>query len=166
MENKLQGKIFNAFDEEYIVARVGRDDFTLINLRTGNRFFEPKPYEHFLVLLRNHGFSQFVCEEFGLLSENSRVVDLRRNGFKVRVIHQRAVKPLDYELTSVDKEAKVGYFKADLKPNEKGGKTRVEIRLPNGKEIVGEATCHPDEHYNKKEGVKQAIKNAYENYIG
>jgi hypothetical protein len=71
------------------------------------------------------------------------VKSLRQKGYKVRVLHNRRYK---------------GKFSNDFE--EKGGKTTVEIRTPEGIEISASARCHEKDNYNKKEGVRIALKRA------
>ena len=66
---------------------------------------------------------------------------LRKNGFKIRVKHFRRHSP------SLVKETK-------------GGKTVVEVRTPDGKEIKGEAICSSKDNYSKKIGVRIALGRA------
>lgn len=71
------------------------------------------------------------------------VKSLRRKGYKVRVLHNRRYKG-----------------KLSNEFEEKGGKTTVEIRTPEGIEISASARCHEKDSYNKKEGVRIALKRA------
>lgn len=75
------------------------------------------------------------------------VKSLRQKGWKVRVMHfrKRKYKTFTYR---------------NSKMSEKGGKTVVELTSPEGKNSEGTAFCHPDDNYNKKEGVKLALKRA------
>ena len=73
------------------------------------------------------------------------VKSLRQKGYKVRVLHNRRYK---------------GKFSNEFE--EKGGKTTVEIRSPEGTEISGSAKCHEKDNYNKKEGVRIALERALE----
>ena len=70
------------------------------------------------------------------------IEQLRKNGYKVRVKHFRRHSP---------------------SPETKGGKTVVEVRTPDGKEIKGEAICSPEDNYNKKIGVRIALGRALKN---
>lgn len=71
------------------------------------------------------------------------VKSLRQKGYKVRVLHKRK-------------------YKNPLSDNfeEKGGETILEIRTPEGIEISASARCHEKDNYNKKEGVRIALKRA------
>jgi hypothetical protein len=74
------------------------------------------------------------------------VKKLRREGWKVRVLHCRLYNVLNGE-----------FF-----PTAKGGNTRIELTTPSGEDFYGDAVCHPLENYNKKEGVRIALERAYE----
>lgn len=81
------------------------------------------------------------------------VAKLRRSGHKVRVKHYRKV---------VNQE---GDPIADFNiPNQlispKGGKTEVEVRMPDGKEFFGVALCSDEDSYNRRLGVKIAVARA------
>lgn len=74
------------------------------------------------------------------------VKKLRREGWKVRVLHCRLYNVVNGE-----------FF-----PTAKGGNTRIELTTPSGEDFYGDAVCHPLENYNKKEGVRVALERAYE----
>jgi hypothetical protein len=74
------------------------------------------------------------------------VKNLRREGWKVRVLHCRLYNVVNGE-----------FFAAA-----KGGNTRIELTTPSGEDFYGDAVCHPLENYNKKEGVRIALERAYE----
>jgi hypothetical protein len=74
------------------------------------------------------------------------VKKLRREGWKVRVLHCRLYNVVNGE-----------FF-----PTAKGGNTRIELTTPSGEDFYGDAVCHPLENYNKKEGVRIALERAYE----
>lgn len=77
------------------------------------------------------------------------VAELRRSGYKVRVIHIRNDNPAHY------------YMNADPSPyHPKGGETVVEITTPDKNNLIGVAVCHPRDNYNKKMGVKIAVGRA------
>jgi len=71
---------------------------------------------------------------------------LRREGWKVRVLHCRLYNVVNGE-----------FF-----PTAKGGNTRIQLTTPSGEDFYGDAVCHPLENYNKKEGVRIALERAYE----
>ena len=75
------------------------------------------------------------------------VKSLRKKGWKVRVMHFRKRKYTPFSFRN-------------SKMSEKGGRTVVELTSPEGKNSEGTAFCHPDDNYNKKEGVKLALKRA------
>ena len=74
------------------------------------------------------------------------VKKLRREGWKVRVLHCRLYNVVNGE-----------FF-----PTAKGGNTRIQLTTPSGEDFYGDAVCHPLENYNKKEGVRIALERAYE----
>ena len=94
------------------------------------------------------GLSKSV-ENLGLEEKDFQplsVKKLRREGWKVRVLHCRAYKVVNGEFFAT----------------EKGGNTRIELTTPSGEDFYGESVCHPLENYNKKEGVRIALERAYE----
>ena len=78
------------------------------------------------------------------------VKSLRQKGYKVRVLHIR-----NHEYTSEP----LGKFDMMKQMSSKGGNTRIELSYV-GLDAVGEATCHPKDNYNKKEGVRIALERA------
>lgn len=70
------------------------------------------------------------------------VSDLRKNGYKVRVLHYR-----------IQDHRFLGEYFA------KGGETVVQITTPDG-DFEGRAKCSKKDLYNKKLGVKIAIGRA------
>lgn len=90
------------------------------------------------------------------------VHELRKQGNKVRVIH---VREKTYHLIKTELEESYEFFYSLRYAgiNAKGGRTIIEISSPDGKEAFGIAHCHPQDNYNKKEGVRQALKRALEN---
>ena len=71
------------------------------------------------------------------------VQNLRKNGYKVRVLHHR-----------VFDNRVLGCFYP------KGGETVIQITTPDGQELEGRAKCSRKDLYNKKLGVKVAIGRA------
>lgn len=71
------------------------------------------------------------------------VKQLRQSGYKVRVFHIRK--------------------KNAGSPVPRGGLTHIEITLPNGENVVGEAKCAEIDNYNKKIGVQIALGRALKN---
>ena len=84
------------------------------------------------------------------------VHSLRKRGYKVRVLHNRV-----YEYRS-DNTGKFDNYLTFLMTKElsaKGGSTVVE--LTKGQiHAKGEAICHPEDNYDKKEGVRIALGRA------
>lgn len=80
------------------------------------------------------------------------VLELRKQGYQVRVRHQRAVTyypKLNGEITWLDHPV----------PKERGGCTVVEL-TKDDKTVTGLAVCSDNDNYNKKIGVKIAIGRA------
>ena len=77
------------------------------------------------------------------------VEELRKSGLKVRVIHIRhakTMKKLDGGLVQVMAE--------------RGGKTVVQVRTPEGDELEGTALCSTLDNYNRRLGLKIALGRA------
>lgn len=89
------------------------------------------------------------------------VENLRKSNYKVRVIHKREWG--SKFVPSVFPE----YFQKNELIEARGGKTIVQVRTPDGREIEGIAICHPKDYYNRKVGLRIALskmKEAYENH--
>lgn len=85
---------------------------------------------------------------------------LRKSGTKVRTKHFRWVNALA--------EPNIFYLEHVTKENHKqfaissnGGLTRVELTMPDGRELKGEALCAPEDTYNKRLGVYLAVQRAF-----
>lgn len=76
------------------------------------------------------------------------IYNLRKNGFKVRVLHQRVVDFPEGEESG----------KAVIYP--RGGFTKVELRDPNGKETFGYSYCSSQDNYCKRTGAQIALGRA------
>lgn len=72
-----------------------------------------------------------------------KVHDLRKAGYKVRVLHCR--RRDERTLTQVDC---------------KGGETVIQITTPDGQDLEGRAKCSDKERYNKRVGVQIALGRA------
>lgn len=72
-----------------------------------------------------------------------KVHDLRKAGYKVRVLHFR-----------VHDDRVLG----DVHP--KGGETVIQITTPDGMNLEGRARCSEKELYNKRVGVQVALGRA------
>jgi|LakMenE01Jun11ns_1017448.scaffolds.fasta_scaffold9928910_6 hypothetical protein len=80
------------------------------------------------------------------------VENLRKSGWKVRVLHYRNDESCEGKVkSSHSKEYKI---------NPKGGKTVVILDSPFGEHFEGLAICNAGDLYNKKIGVKIAIGRA------
>lgn len=71
------------------------------------------------------------------------VYDLRKNGYKVRVLHHRK-----------HDNRVLGAVKA------KGGMTVVQITTPDGVDLEGSSKCSDKDLYNKRVGVQVALGRA------
>ena len=96
-------------------------------------------------------------------NENSptlTVENLRKQGYKVKINHYR------YSQTSFkQRRAKPTLYlrKTNLpkfNPHACGGKTTAEI-VKNGVVLKGTSICHKEDNFNRKEGVKYALQNAF-----
>lgn len=76
------------------------------------------------------------------------IAQLRREGYKVRVLHNR---PIQY-IQKIDGGVKV------FSP--KGGKTIIEITTPDGRDVVGESMCSNKDSWNRKFGNQIALGRA------
>ena len=76
------------------------------------------------------------------------IMSLRRSGYKVRVLHTRALK----------KVKKIGGDFSELSP--KGGLTRIEITTPAGENTYGEAVCSKEDNWDRKRGNNIALGRA------
>lgn len=73
-----------------------------------------------------------------------KVHDLRKAGYKVRVLHCRKFSTRNL----------LGEF------DPKGGETVVQITTPDGQDLEGRAKCSDKERYNKRVGVQVALGRA------
>lgn len=81
------------------------------------------------------------------------VHELRKRGYKVRVIHSRVYYYEHY------------CAKGNGVLQQKGGNTHVEITTPDNINISGTAFCSDKDNYNRKLGVKIALGRALK-YLG
>lgn len=87
--------------------------------------------------------------------KNMTVESLRKSNYKVRVLHYRKTTNEKSLIHSFD----VKNLKLDVLP--RGGKTRVELRSPEGIEAYGEALCNDADAFNRKVGLIKALGRAY-----
>jgi hypothetical protein len=80
------------------------------------------------------------------------VQQLRNNGYKVRVLHNRLYN--GYHAWQNGSRPK---HDGPIDPDSKGGSTQVVIDSPSGEHFQGLAICSKKENYNKKMGVKIAL---------
>ena len=82
------------------------------------------------------------------------IQQLRNNGYKVRVLHNRLYNGYHkWQVGDRDHVKKYG----PLDPDSKGGSTQVVIDSPSGEHFTGLAMCSKKENYNKKMGVRIAL---------
>lgn len=77
------------------------------------------------------------------------VEELRKSGYKVRVIHIRHGKTM--------KRMDGGLVQSFA---ERGGKTVVQVRTPDGVELEGVALCSTLDNYNRRLGLQIALGRA------
>jgi hypothetical protein len=80
------------------------------------------------------------------------VQQLRNNGYKVRVLHNRL-----YNGYHAWQNGSRIHTDGITEPDSKGGSTQVIIDSPDGKHFRGLAMCSKKENYNKKMGVRIAL---------
>lgn len=82
------------------------------------------------------------------------IQQLRNNGYKVRVLHNRLYK--GYHKWQVGSRPNSGHC-GPIDPDAKGGSTEIVIDSPTGEHFQGLAICSKKENYNKRLGVKIAM---------
>lgn len=92
------------------------------------------------------------------------VQSLRRQGYKVRVIHRRDYISYDTVTRMTAKEAEIAASIYNYRLDSFGGHTRIEITTPDNKELVGEAYCNPTDQFNRKLAVRIALGRALKYY--
>jgi len=84
------------------------------------------------------------------IRENKMNVEqLRKSGYKVRVIHSRRGKTMQRMDGGVVQTL-----------SERGGHTVVQVRTPDGEELEGVAVCSTKDNFNRRLGVKIALGRA------
>ena len=93
-----------------------------------------------------------------LIQHKNSVYELRKAGYKVRVLHQRFVairSPMPFtrekQLVLVP-QFQINEFTTTVSP--KGGETRIELTTPDGKAFTAEAKCNPIDHFNRKVAIR------------
>jgi hypothetical protein len=102
------------------------------------------------------------------MKEIPTIHDLRKQNYKVRVIHRRVYPIFDQNRFKIvnrlltNREVKDlgldGVLIGDVLTH--GGHTRVEVLTPNGAEVVGEAECSKKDQFNRKRSLNIAIARA------
>lgn len=95
------------------------------------------------------------------MSELITVESLRKQGYKVRVIHERWIP---------DEEGSAGmglhsrhaaeYYGLDWLPTPTGGNTIIQITTPEGDSLEGFAECSFAENFDRKFGIQLALARA------
>ena len=82
------------------------------------------------------------------------VQQLRNSGYKVKVIHCRLYKGVEFSYSDL-----ISVYRTSIKPkpDAKGGSTQIVIDSPDGQHYQGLAICSKKENYNKKIGVRIAL---------
>ena len=83
------------------------------------------------------------------------VQELRNDGYKVRVLHNRLYNGYYKWQVGSKPTSDCGYGPID--PDTKGGSTQIVIDSPSGEHYEGLAICSKKENYNKKLGVRIAL---------
>lgn len=102
---------------------------------------------------------------------NTTIKSLRQSGYKVRVLHDRYTQPLKDEIGTIEShlshlaEARKNGF--DVAP--KGGKTIIEVTVPQGSGILpttvtGVAECNLVDNYCKRTGINIALGRAIKQF--
>jgi hypothetical protein len=76
------------------------------------------------------------------------IAQLRRNGYKVRVLHSRPKLSIQ----------KIGGVMTEYNP--KGGTTIIEVTSPDGRNAIGASQCSEKESWNRKMGNQIALGRA------
>lgn len=87
------------------------------------------------------------------MKNHELIAKLRSEGNRVFIRH---VRNYEERWVKVDEET----MKKHTRISPKGGKTLVEISLPNGKVFSGESICQKYIFFNKKMGVEVALGRA------
>ena len=82
------------------------------------------------------------------------IQQLRNNGYKVRVLHNRLYN--GYHAWQNGSRT-YSFIDGINGPDSKGGSTQVVIDSPTGEHFTGLAMCSKKENYNKKMGVRIAL---------
>lgn len=105
---------------------------------------------------------------------NTTIKSLRQSGYKVRVLHDRYIDinntpfkalPLNYKQLTHASEAK----KSGIALSPKGGKTVIEVTVPQGSGILpetvtGVAECNLVDNYCKRTGINIALGRAIKQF--
>jgi hypothetical protein len=95
------------------------------------------------------------------LKENRMNINqLRDAGYKVRVHHLRNFKGHEGLYTRHDFEVQFSKALYSKLISPRGGKTVVELTLPNGTDVTDSAVCSMKDQYNRKLGLKIALGRA------
>lgn len=90
------------------------------------------------------------------MNNTKTVAELRRTGYKVRVMQRRYTRTI---------HGNPGKMKSTLEipgpeRHPRGGEVKVEITTPEGKELSASVRCVKEDAYNRKTGLYLAIERA------
>jgi hypothetical protein len=106
------------------------------------------------------------------MEQKMTVEDLRKDGYKVRVIHSRYYHRKVYydDVPELLNKRELESFNENIsEPFDylvcedilaRGGRAVVDITCPDGTELQGVSECSVDENYNRKKGITIAIGRA------
>lgn len=111
------------------------------------------------------------CKCFSLYQKPNvpSVMDLKDQGYKVRITHLRNYIQADYRNLKIVEQLKTTRELREMKEkgdyncnklSQWGGATVVELTAPNGEEKIGVAVCSQDDNFNRKYGLSLAIERA------
>lgn len=83
------------------------------------------------------------------------IQELRKDGYKVRVLHNRLYN--GYYKWQVGSKSTSDHGYGPIDPDTKGGSTQIVVDSPSGEHYEGLAICSKKENYNKKLGVRIAL---------
>lgn len=88
------------------------------------------------------------------------VEQLRKSGYKVRVIHQRFNDYHTLDMPELMSRFEASNYNIGWNPLPVGGKTIVEVTHPDGTFSTGVSLCSIQDNFNRKHGVKVALGRA------
>lgn len=101
------------------------------------------------------------------MKQPETVQEARQNGIKVRVTHYRVDEEELYKFKNLDRKDIDELCIPERQMTKKsfafcrGGKTVVDITLPDGRSSTGTSYCSFSDNFNKKVGTKIALNRAF-----